>query len=305
MNSRFEPLHLLTGGSSESHNGRFHEDDIRIEHSRTRRRSLSPPVRHTYNTRDERDFAEEAEYYNRRVSDRAFIGEGYGGATREWAIVDVPPGTSRVEMEGVGGASQEITWQRYNGVRRSRFTTDEERFERERTREYELQLRDSKRRESRVKDLDTRDPGRRFVAEKEDVMWTEITKDLVIKEAIEEMGYDYEETEYFFYVMVYLRYVSPFAKPPPSLEFRFPDLSQLLISPFIDFDFWQEDVLNLVETTERIKRDRRARIREIEFERAAQPPYERRREPLALGWDEEKIYEREVIYEPGGPRRHR
>lgn len=39
-------------------------------------------------------------------------------------------------------------------------------------------------------------------------MWTEVTKDLVIKEAIDEMGYDYEETEDFFYVIDYLRYVS-------------------------------------------------------------------------------------------------
>ena len=41
-------------------------------------------------------------------------------------------------------------------------------------------------------------------------MWTEVTKDLVIKEAIEQMGYDYEETEFFFYVMEYLKYVSFF-----------------------------------------------------------------------------------------------
>ena len=56
---------------------------------------------------------------------------------------------------------------------------------------------------------DTRDRGRRFVGQKPrtDIMWTEITKDLVVKEAIEDMGYDYEETEFFFYVMVYLRYV--------------------------------------------------------------------------------------------------
>lgn len=39
-------------------------------------------------------------------------------------------------------------------------------------------------------------------------MWTEVTKDLVIKEAIDEMGYDYEETTDFFYVIDYLRYVS-------------------------------------------------------------------------------------------------
>jgi len=39
-------------------------------------------------------------------------------------------------------------------------------------------------------------------------MWTEITKDLVTKEGIESMGYAYEETDEFFYVMEYLRYVS-------------------------------------------------------------------------------------------------
>lgn len=39
-------------------------------------------------------------------------------------------------------------------------------------------------------------------------MWTEITKDLVIREAIEELGYEYEETDMFFYVMDYLKYVS-------------------------------------------------------------------------------------------------
>lgn len=61
----------------------------------------------------------------------------------------------------------------------------------------------------------------------------------------------------------------------------------------------QEDVLQLVEITEANKRDRRERIREIEFERSL--PRERPRKQLALPWDEEKIYEREVIYE--GPSR--
>jgi hypothetical protein len=40
-------------------------------------------------------------------------------------------------------------------------------------------------------------------------MWTEVAKDLVIKEAIEEKGYEYDETDAFFYVMEYLQYVSP------------------------------------------------------------------------------------------------
>lgn len=39
-------------------------------------------------------------------------------------------------------------------------------------------------------------------------MWTEVTKDLVIKEAIDEMGYEYEENPDFFYIVDYLRYVS-------------------------------------------------------------------------------------------------
>ena len=39
-------------------------------------------------------------------------------------------------------------------------------------------------------------------------MWTEITKDLVSEEAIKESGYEYEDTEEFYYVMEYLRYVS-------------------------------------------------------------------------------------------------
>ncbi len=57
--------------------------------------------------------------------------------------------------------------------------------------------------------IDTRDRGRRFEAEKskKDKMWTEITKDLVSEEAIKERGYEYEETEEFYYVMEYLRYV--------------------------------------------------------------------------------------------------
>ena len=103
-------------------------------------------------------------------------------------------------MEGVGGAHQEVTWQRYNGVRRSKFIAEDEPYSGElikRERETEVEI-------------DTRDRGRRFVKEKSKTegMWTEITKDLVSEEAMKEMGYEYEETEFFYYVMTYLRYVS-------------------------------------------------------------------------------------------------
>ena len=100
-------------------------------------------------------------------------------------------------MEGIGGASQDVTWQRYNGVRRSKFNPEDDGPY---TGGMELE---------RVPSVGGLDKGRRFVGQKakEDKMWTEITKDLVIEEAIKESGYDFEETEFFYYVMEYLRYV--------------------------------------------------------------------------------------------------
>lgn len=223
----YEEIEIRRRGSR---NGRHYDEDIIIDRrvpsprrapSPRRRRSLSPlpppPAPRSHNYRDELDIADEAEYYNRKEMERSYIGEGYNGATKDWAIVDVPPGTRRVEMEGIGGAKEEVTWQRYNGVRRSKFIAEED------ARGYsgggELV-----RQEEVV--IDNRDQGRRFAGQKDrkDVMWTEITKDLVCKEAIDEAGYDYEETEFFFYVMVYLRYVSPSSPTPPlsSLHYALP-----------------------------------------------------------------------------------
>lgn len=181
---------------------------------------------------------EEADYYERKVNERAVIGEAYNGATKDWAIVDVPPGTERVQMEGVGGASQEITWQKYNGVRRSKFNPQRER-EREQERERveeKIEIRENTRpRETstsleidisrgprqergpvyereyeRIEESSDRRVGfpRAPPKQKMGDLWTEITKDLVAREAVEELGYDYEETEFFFYILQYLRYVS-------------------------------------------------------------------------------------------------
>lgn len=58
-----------------------------------------------------------------------------------------------------------------------------------------------------------------------------------------------------------------------------------------------------MDLSEDIKRGRRDRIREIQGERQA--PRERPKKQLALGWDEEKIIEREIIYDGGPPRRYR
>jgi hypothetical protein len=170
------------------------ESDSRRERERpalSRARSSSAGPRRRYY--DDDDLSEEAEYYNRKAMERAYVGEGYNGATVDWAIVDVPPGTQRVQMDGAGGSSQEITWQRYNGVRRSKFRTGEN--------VYDSGFGTPDREADR---LALAPPATRS---RPSEMWTEITKDLVVREAIEIMNYEYEETEFFFYVMDYLRYV--------------------------------------------------------------------------------------------------
>jgi hypothetical protein len=262
---------------------------------------------------DIREDDDEGDYYARKAEDRAYIGEAYNGATRDWAIVDVPPGTERVKLDGVGGASQEITWQRYNGVRRSKFIPERERERveiREPERERErIEIREERRveeprRETTGLEIEIstrrREGGGTYEREYERVeetsdrrvglprnppkqrvgdLWTEITKDLVVREAIETRGYDYEETEFFYYVLQYLRY---------------------------------EDVLELVQLSEDIRRERQDRIREIQRERdrlekrdRERDEWERseRRRERESGFQDERIIEREIIYDGRGPRR--
>lgn len=207
----------------QSDRDRLHVD-IEHNHNHRRSRSVAPPARP--------DYSEESEYITSKIDSRGRMGEAWGGATKDWTIVDVPPGTERVKMDGVGGGGAEVTWQRYNGVRRAKFVPErdgtmvssstsvsepirEPVSDRDR---LSVQIydkhRDASHERSVVEDIhDTRisirdrDRDRRPV-KKQQEMWTEITKDLVLREAIERMGYEYEETEFFFYVMEYLRYVS-------------------------------------------------------------------------------------------------
>jgi hypothetical protein len=208
---------------TQTRNGRVENEDIIIDRNNGARSAVPyspPPVRDPYYDapppprRDpyrgyERDVQEEAEFYNGRALDRTYIGEGFRGATRDWAIVDVPPGTNRVRMDGVGGGSQEVTWQRYNGVRRSKFMPDgvDEGYGSEVGRPAPLPVPAPL---PAPLPASNGDIGRRYGRERDpkDGLWTEITKDLVVKEAIEEMHYEYEETEDFYYIIAYLRYVS-------------------------------------------------------------------------------------------------
>jgi hypothetical protein len=161
-----------------------------------RHRSLSAPRRRYYDD----DLEEEADYYNRKAMERARVGEAYNGATRAWEIVDVPPGTERVRMDGAGGSAQEISWQRYNGVRRSKFIAGDREFD------TGFGIPDH-----HLPHSHSHSPARPLPAAaypRPNDMWTEVTKDLVVRDAIEAFGYGYEETEFFYYIMEYLRYVS-------------------------------------------------------------------------------------------------
>jgi hypothetical protein len=68
-----------------------------------------------------REILEEAEYYNKRALERAHSGEAHLGVLKDWSLVDLPPGTRLVTMQGAGGAVQKISWQKYNGCRRMEF----------------------------------------------------------------------------------------------------------------------------------------------------------------------------------------
>lgn len=164
--------------------------------SRRRAHSAAPfPVRGYDPVRDE------AEEIVTKIDSRGRVGEAYHGATRDWTIVDVPPGTERVRMDGAGGASAEVSWKKYSGVRRTRFIPDRD-----------DDVVDDSPRKSRdslsVRIVDTKKSDRRVSVRPPPVptleTWTEITMDLVNREALKRMGYPFEQRPPFFYVMQYL-----------------------------------------------------------------------------------------------------
>ncbi|KAK3935677.1 hypothetical protein QBC46DRAFT_346356 [Diplogelasinospora grovesii] len=268
------------------------------------RRSSSRPRRAHSAAPPALDYDDEAEYITSKIDSRGKMGEAWGGITKDWTIVDVPPGTERVRMDGAGGASAEVTWQKYSGVRRAKFipdrnenetvvsssTTISDRDVRDRDRERErdtrlsVQIYDKEGGGDREREIDIErrraGPAPPPNPRRSD-MWTEITKDLVSREAIEELGYEYEETEYFYYIMQYLRY---------------------------------EDVLQLVQLSDAIRKARKDRVREIawerewcdhERERSNRHRHRHSHSHSIDRYDDERIVEREVVYDRAPARGYR
>ncbi|KAM3449740.1 hypothetical protein MY5147_009689 [Beauveria neobassiana] len=53
--------------------------------------------------------SDEADYMTGRIDARGRMGEARGGATRRWGLMNVPPGTEPVHMDGAGGGRTETT----------------------------------------------------------------------------------------------------------------------------------------------------------------------------------------------------
>lgn len=215
---------------SETRNGRRETEDIVISRNE-RSESRGPPPSRAAESRmvvreeereeidissrrgrsdwEERNIAEEAEYYNDRALSRGYPGEAYHGATRDWGLVDIPPGTRRVRMDGAGGGAQEVTWKRYDGNRRSKFYPDGDMDE-----GYTTDPGRPSHRHRPIREPSPEAPAPTIAArygnrrDPRDGLWTEVTKDLVVKEAIQEMGWEYQETDEHYYIFRYMEYVS-------------------------------------------------------------------------------------------------
>lgn len=61
--------------------------------------------------------------------------------------------------------------------------------------------------------------GAQVVKERRGERWTEVTKDLVVREAIEQLGYEFEETRMFYYIFSFMGPVSSIGSPG-SLRFN-------------------------------------------------------------------------------------
>lgn len=155
-----------------------HEDISVSRRPRSRERKVDAFTQEWEGPRRSRNALDEIEEdsYRRRGSEAPLN----DSAAEEWAIVDPPP-RSRMTVD------REITQRRYSRERRARLPPGDG-----------------------ILSEDETDSGRRYVGgtNRKERLWTEVTKDLVVREAIERAGYEYEETEFFYYIFDYLQYVS-------------------------------------------------------------------------------------------------
>jgi len=179
----------------------------------------------------------------------------YDDNQSDWTLIDVPPGTRKITLEaderGFSGPDvSSATNMRMMGLQQQQ-------------------------QQSETLTSISRSRGvRRSKSSTE--LWTEVTKDLVTREAIEELGYPYEETDSFYYIFEYLQ---------------------------------KDQIDELIEVTAEIRHER---VRELEFKRRLQM-VDGRDSRSSFGGNDERVVEREsihdhvteVVYADEHPRRRR
>ncbi|KAL4877482.1 hypothetical protein BJY04DRAFT_127434 [Aspergillus karnatakaensis] len=133
---------------------------------------------------ERREIIEEEDYYRSR--DPRWSSPS-SGATDDWAIVHAPPRQRKSPAKEVVDVREERQSRRKQQLSRAPEVEDGE-------------LRPKGERRSRSK------PGPRYIGvrDRKERLWTEITKDLVVKEAIERAGLEYEEMDSVYYIFAYL-----------------------------------------------------------------------------------------------------
>jgi hypothetical protein len=178
----------------------------------------------------------------------------YDDNQSDWTLIDVPPGTRKITLEaderGFSGPDvSSATNMRMMGLNASESQTSI-----------------------------SRSRGVRRSKGSSTELWTEVTKDLITRDAIEEMGYPYEETDSFYYIFEYLQ---------------------------------KDQIDELIEITAEIRHER---VRELDFKRRLELVDARdARDSRSSFGNDERILERErihdhvteVVYADEHPRRRR
>ncbi|KAL5359426.1 hypothetical protein BJX96DRAFT_183759 [Aspergillus floccosus] len=180
-----------------------------------------------------------------------------------WAIVNAAPKSQSSARDS--STSQEVPPARHR-ERKTKFTASDERHSGDDT------------------DYGRARVARRYVGvkEKKERLWTEITKDLVVKEAIERMGFEYEETVTSYFIFSYLQYDDVSALVELSEDIRaarrrrIQELDRRRGSVRSSIPLRDEPLLSMEPSRRRHRDGRRPKDREIREDGRGRPEFERR-----------------------------
>ena len=124
------------------------------------------------------DIEEKHSSHTKRSQPRSLADDSPKDAKDDWSVVHAPSKAEAMEMSGALDIVEVAP---------------------KHSSEPEIEVEED---ESEVASPNPKDPK-----EHRDERWTEITKDLVVREAIERLGYEFEETRMFYYIFSYLESV--------------------------------------------------------------------------------------------------